>query len=184
MSKKLIYLLVTLIALEIILGVIYLQKKPSLKKSGTSLIEETGAKFYFSSSSQKLKVNQLTEVKILIDTKGRKITGADAVIKYNPELIEIVGDPLPGKIFPVYPINKVKIDKGIVTTTGTITNPDQPVFSGIGQFATLTIKALKVGETNLTFEFSPGKTNDSNLAEKDSTKDILSKTSNLKIVIN
>lgn len=184
MTKKLIYLLVILIVLEIILGTIYLKKKPSLKTSTAPAEKTSGAKLYFSPLSQKLKVNETAQIKILINTNGRMLTGADSVIKYDPETIEIIGDPLPGKIFPAYPINKVKIEKGIIKITGTITSPDQPIFSGIGEFAVLTIKALKAKETSLTFEFSPEKSNESNLAEKETSKDILSEVSNLKIIIN
>ena len=179
MKTKLIYLLIVLVVLEIITGIIYLKKKPQEGLETAKVTQKVpGPKLSLSPESGNFKVNQPIEVKVLIDTKGKSLTGADSVINYNPEEIEIVGEPTTGKIFPYYLYAKVKKEKKIVDISATITDPSQPAFTGIGEFASFTVKPLKTGKINLTFEFIPGKTNESNLSEKGTSLDVLTEVTN------
>jgi len=179
MIKKLTYLLIFLIIAEVIVGIYYLKREPKEQLTGGVPTQKVpGPKFFFSPNTGNFKVNQTVEVKVYLDTKGKTLTGADSVIKYNPEVLEIVSDPIPGKIFPVYPVLKVKEDKGKIDITGTMTDPNQSPFTGTGEFATIVIRPLKEGKTNLIFDYTPGETNDSNLAEKETGNDVLTEVVN------
>lgn len=187
-SKKIIYSLIILILLELFVGIkIYKEKNSTFSsQSQKKLIVSKkidGPSFSFSPLQDSLKVNEVKELKIVINSKGKFLTGADAVIKFDPNVIEIVDNPQPGEIFPFYPILKVKPEIGEITITGTITDPNQPHFQGEGIFATIFVKPLKTGETSLKFKFSPGRTDDSNLAEKTTGKDILVKVNDISLSI-
>lgn len=179
-AKKIIYSLIFLIILEIFIGVkIYKSKNyPSSQNLSVQEKSSDGPFFSFSPKEGILKVGEVKEIKIIVNSKGKFLTGADAVINFDPNAIEIVNNPQAGEIFPFYPVLKVKPDKGEVDITGTITDPNQPHFQGEGVLAAIFIKPLKSGETFLKFNFTPGKTNDSNLAEKETGQDVLVKVEN------
>jgi len=179
MIKKLTYLLIILILLELAIGFIYLNKPAKKEKIVARLTpKEAQTTLSLSPQSGNLKVNQIQEVKILVDAQEKILTGIDAIIKYDPEILAIDSAPVPGKIFPVYPILRVKEAKGEISVTATVTDPNQPLFSGPGQLASFIVRPLKEGKATLAFDFTPGKSNDSNFAEKETGNDVLEKVVN------
>lgn len=167
--------LILLVIIEIVLGWNFLAKRRSslpVQVEVMPVVKLLVPKMFFSFSSSTLKVNKESEIKIMIETGGKLITGADVVIKYDPDLLTIK-KIVPGKLFPYYPILKIKKDKGQVEITGTIVSPEQQSFDGVGELASLSVVPLKEGEISLSFDFTSGKTNDSNLAEKGTGKDVL-----------
>lgn len=174
MIKKLTYLLIILIFSELIVGAYYLTKRSKQETITATLTSpKNGPKMSFSPKSGNFKIGDSIKIKILVDSKEKTLTGIDSVIKYDPAVIEVIGDLKPGTLFPIYPILKVKKDKGEIDITGTITDPSQLPFKGIGELAEITVKPLKIGKINLNFDFTPGKTNDSNFAEKETGNDVL-----------
>jgi hypothetical protein len=87
-------------------------------------------------------------------------------------------------LFPQYLGNKV--DSGTISISGLVE-------LGAGSFknntpqtmAVITFKTLKAAtSTDVTFDFTPGSKNDSNMAESGSAKEILAQVSNGSYVIN
>lgn len=195
MKKKLIYS--SLILLLILLLIILISKKINItkiklpQKTSKENLQETptvtgvfqkvkvdkGGIFSLSPNSGNFKKNRPLEVKIMINSNGKYLTGADSVIKFDPQMVEIIGDPRPGQTFSSYPISMVKKEKGEITITGVIGFNQSP-FIGEGVFATIYLKPLKEGDLSLNFDFTPGKTNDSNLAEQGSNLDVLTQVNN------
>lgn len=179
MPKRTLYLSIILLILIVISALLtYRKNSQSNSLNNTTVDQTSGPSLSFFPDKGDLKIGENFEVKIMIDTKGKEITGADAVIKYDPEYLEIVGEVITGEIFPVYPIVNIKEDKGEIDITGTTVNPDQSLFTGSGQFASIIIKPIKAGQTPLVFEFSPGLTDESNLPEKGTSNDVLTNIKN------
>lgn len=124
-------------------------------------------------------------VDILLDTQGEEVNAVDAFLKYDPSQISIV-DQNPnlagtqiskGVIFPVYATNQDEVNE----TTGEIKVTAFDMFgayNGSGVFATLVFQGKPgVSSTNVTFEFTPGGTLDSNVADL-YANDILSSVQN------
>lgn len=150
------------------------------------------------------KVNEMSEAKlsllpkqtafkksetVVIDVKlysgGYTTDSTDLVVKYDPEFLEPQGENFAqvGQIYSEYPAVQVDEKKGLVGISG-ITIPGNNGFSGVGAFARLNFKARKDGQTQVTIDFEPGKTSDSNVVLSGSAKDILGAVENADIIIS
>lgn len=100
------------------------------------------------------------DLTVKIDTSGQSVTGADAVIDYNPELLEVETIEN-GGFFPLfgkhYELNNQKI-----YITGFFTEKNQTK-NGSGVFAKLSLKALKNGISNLQFSCVNKSLSDTNI---------------------
>ncbi|EKD56644.1 MAG: hypothetical protein ACD_58C00131G0019 [uncultured bacterium] len=101
---------------------------------------------------------------ICLNTEGQAVDGVDVhYLNYDKTKLEVVGTTITaGSLFASTPANSVdatngKINFSQVASGGT-------TYNGSGTLATITFKALAVGNTNLTFDFTSGSTTDSNVA--------------------
>lgn len=105
-------------------------------------------RLFFNSSQVGVKQGDEFDVVVKIDTASQNVTGADAVINYNPDLLEVESIDN-GGFFPLfgkhYELNNQKI-----YITGFFAEKNQTK-NGTGVFAKMTLKALKNGATNLSF---------------------------------
>lgn len=118
---------------------------------------------------------------IIVDTQGDSSLAADAFLNYNPSEIEII-DQNPGlggiqlgtgHTYEAYPGNQVS--NGIIRLTGFNKSGS---FSGRGVLATIKFKPKQnINAASIVFDFSPGRSTDSNVADLES-KDVLSSVSN------
>lgn len=109
-------------------------------------------------------------VDIFLDAQGAQTDGADVVLKYDPNQLEVVNVE-EGEIYPKYPIKQ--IEEEFVKITG-ISNKSGPFFSSSGVFATVTFKAKFGGEHMIKIDFNNESTIDSNVAAHGKGIDILS----------
>ncbi len=108
-------------------------------------------------------------VDISIDTGGKKTDGADLILKFNSELLEVSRID-PGVIYSDYPTQEV--GDGAVKITG-VSSQKGPFFKGEGVFATVVFKVLYGGEEFIQIDFEGGSTTDSNVAFHGKGTDIL-----------
>jgi len=105
---------------------------------------------------------------IYVDPEGASISGVDAVIKYNPSFLEV--QLIQDGSFEQY------LKKNINKTTGTIeisAYNSSALITTRTAVATVSFKVIGVsGEADLSFDFTPGATDDSNVAAGD--QDVLS----------
>jgi hypothetical protein len=99
---------------------------------------------------------------IFIDTAGAKLGGAGAKIKFDPDGI-IITKITPGTLFPDYPSLQFDNQAGTITISGIVPSRDN-LFNGQGLFASVTARVKNLTTSQLTFDFTPGSTSDSNLA--------------------
>ena len=108
-------------------------------------------------------------VDISIDTEGKKTDGADLILKFNSELLEVSRID-PGVVYSDYPTQET--GDGVVKITG-VSYQKGPFFKGEGVFATVVFKVLYGGEEFIQIDFEGGSTTDSNVAFHGKGTDIL-----------
>lgn len=115
---------------------------------------------------------------VMLDTDGHATGGADLEINYDNSRITIVNSDCstsattiyPGNQYDNYPNNHVTANK---ITLGAYDNPGN-AYTGNGRFAYFYFTVLDgAGDYDLDFEFTPGNTTDTNLAEAGTGNDIL-----------
>lgn len=187
MNKKIIIILVIFVFIELIWAGFYLRAKtplqPGLSKKETQKAD-TETSLSFSPQNQTLTLNKPFKVKIMVNTNKQNASAVDTVISYDPKFLKTAEENItPGTIFPSYPLIKNDPQKGEIDITATTIDPKQTPFQGYDVFATIEFTPIKTGQTNLSFDFTKGKTNDSNIIEPKSIKDILEKVNNASYTI-
>lgn len=122
----------------------------------------------------------------LVEQTTQKTDGTDLIIIYDPKMLSVElgssGSPvIPGTIYKDYPQNKLDKTLGRVAVSG-VTDVSGGVVAN-GLFGSVVFKALAPGQAKISFDFTPGKTGDSNMAESGTGKDILEKVNNLELNI-
>src|SRR3989344_4208223 len=120
---------------------------------------------------------------VILDTRGSPIRGVDLrYLRYNPSLLEIQDDDASmagaqvaaGTLMPNTVTNSVDTATGQITFSQ-VTNTGES-FIGSGTLVTARFKALAEGTANVTFDFIPGNTADTNVASNGA--DILTAVTN------
>ena len=134
------------------------------------------AKMALSPAGGELKTGCPTAISIVVNTEGENSMAADAFLRYNPDQIEMVdqmsgvaGTQLrPGSVYESYPGNFAK--EGLIRLTAF---NREGYFNGRGVLGSMVIKGKPGVElAEIWFEFYPGSTTDSNVANIDAN-DIL-----------
>jgi len=130
------------------------------------------AKMALSPASGNFVTNCATAANIIVNTEGQDSMAADAFLRYNPDELEIVdqmasvgGTQLrPGSVYESYPGNIV----GNGTMRLTAFNRSG-YYNGRGILGSIVFKAKPgVQTTTISFDYSAGRTTDSNVADVDS----------------
>ncbi len=142
----------------------------------------TISKISLSASKTNLNVGQMIPVELRVDTGGKSISGADLIIRFDPQVLEASGTAIiKGKIFDEYPLVSVDAKNGLISISGV--SSINKSFKGSGQFALINFKAKIPGKTSLTVDFKKGSTTASNLVEAATSKNILDNVDNLELEI-
>lgn len=101
---------------------------------------------------------------ICLNTEGQAVDGVDVhYLNYDKTKLEVVGTTITaGSLFASTPANSVDATNGKINFSQGASGGT--TYNGNGTLATITFKALAVGNTNLTFDFTSGSTTDSNVA--------------------
>lgn len=127
------------------------------------------AKMALSPASGQFKVNCATAANIIVNTEGQNSMASDAFLFYNPDEIEIVdqmsgvgGVQLrPGSVYESYPGNIV--GNGVIRLTAF---NREGYYNGRGILGSIVFKAKPgVQSTSIRFDYTPGRTTDSNVAD-------------------
>jgi hypothetical protein len=131
-------------------------------------------------NSHDLKPGQTYTLTINLDTKNKNIVAADAYLNYDPTMIKVISIN-EGVIFPTHPALDFSASKGLITISGIM--PIQERFAGQGVMATILFQPIKTGSTEISFQYEPEETTDSNMVELGSSIDILGSATNLTLTI-
>jgi hypothetical protein len=137
-------------------------------------------KLLFSPSELRANQNTVFTVNIQVDTANQPINGVGAQITFDPTYIQEVS-LTPGTIFANYPTLEANNTTGTISISG-ISSSLSDTFTGIGTVATISFKIIKTGTSNVNFIYTPGATNDSNIAVTTGNGDILGEVNTLKVM--
>ncbi len=124
-----------------------------------------------SPSSFSLAQNQNFAVNIILDTAGNAIDGVDVFsLHFNPAVIQVVDDNVgltgiqitPGSLLPATVANTADNAAGTIQFSQASSGGTN--FTGSGILATIHFRVVSTGSSNVTFDFSPGNTTDTNVA--------------------
>lgn len=188
MKKNLfvIFLLLAIIVVVIIAVVAWKQGWVSPKAAGT------GATLALSPTSGTKTLNSTFPVAIVLNTNTQDTAGTDVIINYNPADLEVqdadsvtAGVQIQaGTLYATYPANRVDAAAGKIYFSGIINPGATSGYNGTGTLATISFKALKVTAASaVTFSFTAGATNDSNVTTRVNPTDILETVTNASFVI-
>ncbi len=178
--KLLFGVLALVIVYEIFIGVKTLTKPIPKPKELTSI---GGGKITLVARKKQYKAGENVPVTIGFSSGKYPVVGVDLVLKYNPKILEIADkDLVKGPVFSEYPLLTVDSKAGIIRISG-ISDPGKS-FISTGVFANLKFKAKGKGQAALIVDYSPGKTDESNIIQASSnSKDILEKANSLQITV-
>jgi len=180
MNKKLLTILIIFLVVELVWAAFYLSGKqketPSEDKQKPTVSQDNLVSLSLLPQQKEIKINKPFEVRVEINTKGKSASGADVVVTYDPKILNVSESSITtGNIFPLYPLVKIKPEKGQIAITGVISQEEKPSFQGKGTFATIKFTPIKTGKTTVSFDFTKDSTTDSNIAQTKTAKDILEK---------
>lgn len=112
-------------------------------------------------------------VGIILNTGGKTIDGVDVVISFDPKKVQVETLTLAND-FEQYPVNKVDNSTGKIRLSGLTFTPKAMA----GVMGTFRFHPVARGAAGFTFDFTPGSTTDSNVADQATAKDILGTVTN------
>ena len=126
----------------------------------TTLVFAANPRLYFDVSDIGVKQGDEFELSMKIDAASNAVSGADAVLEYNPTYLEVVSIDN-GNFFPLFG-KHFEINNQKIYITGFFTEKNQTKV-GEGQFAKLTFKAVQNGVTSLKFDCTQKSLSDTNI---------------------
>lgn len=108
---------------------------------------------------------------VYLDTAGYDAAGVGAILRYNPIFLEAVRIE-PGIIFDDYPLAVIDNTAGKVLISG-VSGSKNNLYNGRDVFAKVVWVSKKTGLSEISFDFEPGSTTDSNIAVTFGNGDIL-----------
>lgn len=186
-SSKIIFIILgAIILVELVLGArSVFQSSGATQSPGQTggllnLAPQPGrGKIALLSDQNQVKVGDSVAVKVEV-TSPTPSDGVDLVLKFDPNILRVSeSDIQKGTIFPQYPL--VSVDPtGVVRVSGIASGP-KGGFTGKGILATINFRAIKLGVSKLSLDFTPGSTTDSNIAA--GSKDLLEEVGNLEVAV-
>jgi hypothetical protein len=166
-KQKILYWALTLI----VIGVIIFLFDQSNRKNSKLPSEQNATILSLDPQNKTVKLGDLFAVDVILDTANSPIDGVDIfALHYNPSVIQIIDDisgqeGIQIQAGAILPINAANItDQSAGTIKFSQVAAGGTNFSGKGILATIHFKAVKEGTSDLTFDFNPGSTTDTNAA--------------------
>jgi hypothetical protein len=128
----------------------------------------------------RFKVGEEFSIEVVLDTGNYETDATDFRLSFDPKILSVVRIA-EGKIYDSYLAKRIDQVNGEVVINAIA--PEAKTFQGRGIFATLFLKGLKPGGSNLNISFLPGSTTDSNVVAAKISKDVLAKVENADLVI-
>lgn len=130
--------------------------------------QANAAKMALSPGNGEFRIGCTNRVNIIVNTEGENTMAADAFLRYNPKEIEILDmNPAVGGI-QIKPNGIYESYPGNITSNGRIKMTAfnrVGYFNGRGTLGSIVFKSKPgVEKTSISFEFSPGSSTDSNVA--------------------
>lgn len=189
LTKRNIFILLSVVILAEVLWAGWSLFKPTPQTSAPppQVIPPKPTVVALETPKREVKVGDKFTVSIKISS-DKLSDGSDLIISFDPKLltVETVGTEkapvIVGTLYNDYPLNKLNSTLGKITVSGVVTQKDGVKADGL--FGSIVFTAKAAGVTQVSFDFSPGKTSDSNVTETGTGKDVLEKVENLEVNIS
>lgn len=141
-----------------------------------------------SPSAQNVKTGDTLSISVILDTQGESIDGVDIkYLNFNPALLQVVDanssisgvQITSGSLMSATLLNSVDNTNGKISFSQVVSAGTK--YKGSGTLATINFKVKSAGTANLTFNFTPNNTTDSNVATPG--KDVLTAVVNGSYII-
>lgn len=180
--------LVTAVLAEVVFGAVTLFSPASVRNLNIlqpSINELGSAQISLVPDRTSYKRNEAVMIDVKLFTGGYTTDSVDLVVKYDPAFLQPKNEGFAsvGQIYEEYPGVQVDNQNGLIGISG-ITSQNGAGFSGVGNFARLNFTALKDGQTEVTIDFQPDSTGDSNVVLSGSMQDLLGQVNNAIIEIS
>ena len=138
-----------------------------------------------SSQTNSVKLGDKFTVNVNISS-AKKTQGVDVIILYDSKLLSVVplsgSNPVSvGNIYQDFTLNSFDPAIGRISVSAVTDTPAGVLANGL--FGSIVFMARSAGSANINFDFTPGKTTDSNVVGSGKVKDILEQVNNLQITI-
>ncbi len=143
-------------------------------------VSSSGARLYFSNPrpANPQKVGSQFAIDVMLDTGGQDVDGVDAKVHYDNTLLSGISVEGSETSFSSFPLREVDNSNGVIelsanigsSTSGTPVNGSGVVVGTI-MFNPLPNSSVEALRTQLTYNFSPGSRNDSNVVLSGTTTD-------------
>lgn len=182
LTPKLIFIILGVaLAAELVWAVVTFVKPAPPLPPVAKIQPVSGAKMVLVSPKKSYTVGEIVPVALRVATGGRLVDGVDALIKFDPKVLEATSGAIKkGIIFTEYPLLSVDPKAGLVKISAISSAKS---FSGIGVLANISFKAKSSGTAKLMIDFEKDQTTDSNVVEAQSTKDVLDEVFGLDLSI-
>jgi hypothetical protein len=131
-----------------------------------------GAKLYLEPPTGSYETGKQFQSRITLDTEGAQAAGADAYLTFDKRVLKVV-NIVEGKIFDTYIGKDFDNENGTLSISGIFSLDNKTGFNGKDVFATIVFEGVAPGTSKVSFDFSKGEINDSNVAVFTSSKDDL-----------
>ncbi|MDO8618715.1 MAG: cohesin domain-containing protein [Candidatus Daviesbacteria bacterium] len=191
LNKRIIYLIIFLAAVVLVAELAWAyaalyksESKTSVTNLNATTSAEPTASISLMAPKATISVGETDTVTINVSA-NTPTDGTDIIINFDPKLVEVMlsnGSPITvSAMYNQYPNNHLDVAKGVVTISGISSEKTGVLANGI--FGTMVLKAKAVGKTTVSVIYVPGSTNDSNVIETSTGKDVLGTVLNLQLNI-
>lgn len=123
----------------------------------------------FADDQYEIEVGQTTNLDIVADPQGNRIVGIDIMFSFDPKKIEIVGI---SKTDIFSELLGLRIDNLTGRARFSVVNSRGKYLEQQANIAVVSARLKESGESEISFEFEPGKTQDTNMVSHES-QDVL-----------
>jgi len=127
-------------------------------------------------SSQMISVNGTMDLAVVLNTEGAQTSATDVIVTYDNSKLNLI-DIIPGSLYDQYIGESISNTTGRASISG-IASSASSLYSGTGTFATFRFRAIQSGSSPVSFEYSPGNLNDTNVNEINVFTDALNSVQN------
>ena len=143
----------------------------------SACVSSQNAKFSFSAKQLSLAQGESMTVNLLLNSGKHTIDAVDCILEFDPESLELT-DINPGTIFENYPLLISNNNTGEAKLSAASLDN---FFQGEGVYASLTFKALKNGQSYLSYQYTPDSSLDTDVMSQG--QDVLGSVAKLKIQV-
>lgn len=182
--KPILIVFGVVIVMEVLFGLKSLLTPVKIAPKKTEVSVLSGGSINLTLAKANYRVGEVVPVAITLSTGNHLTAGTDLVLKYDPLKLEASPSSFTaGKTtYDEFPPINVNPLVGQVRVSG-VAAVGKVGFNGRGDFGILEFKAKQSGSTEISLDFKPNLTNDSNMVEVGTDKDILETINSVKVNI-